>query len=49
MACVIDKANKKVKFVSSSGNLEYDYAFKENGTVLEFSKKEDLKHKFKKI
>lgn len=50
IACVIDKANKKVKLVFSSGSIdEYDYAVKENGTVLEFSMKGALKHKFKKM
>jgi secreted endo-1,4-beta-xylanase len=50
MACVIDKANKKVKLVFSSGDIdEYDYAVKENGTVLELSMQGTLWHKFKKI
>lgn len=49
IACVIDKANKKIKLVFSSGTDEYDYAVKENGTVLELSMKGTLKHKFKKM
>jgi len=49
MACVIDKANKKVKLVFSSTTDEYDYAVKENGTVLELSMQGTLWHKFKKL
>lgn len=49
ISCVIDKANKKVKLVFSSTTDEYDYVIKENGTILEFSMKGVLKHKFKKM
>ena len=49
VSCLIDKANKKIKLIFSSGTDEYDYVIKENGTVLELSMKGTLKHKFKKI
>ena len=49
VSCVIDKVNKKIKLVFSNSTDEYDYVFKENGSVLEFSMNGRLKHKFKKL
>ena len=49
VSCVIDKVNKKIKLVFSDNTDEYDYVIKENGSVLEFSMNERLKHKFRKL
>ena len=49
VSCVIDKVNKKIKLVFSNSTDEYDYVIKENGSVLEFSMNERLKHKFRKL
>jgi|GEM_PF-2091381 len=49
VACVIDKANKIIKLVFSFTTDEYNYAVKENGTILELSANGTLWHKLKKM